>query len=102
MSQHSPLSEVNWFQDKYFKLIDQKDFNEDIQILCDEFGLETALRMVKMFGGQAVYFKSLDLTLKPLRNKIIRERFKGGADYKALAKEFGLTVSYVRKIIDEN
>ena len=101
MSEHSPLSEISWFEDKYSNLIDQKDFTEDIQLLCDEFGMETTLRMIQMFGGQAVYFKSLELALKPVRDKIIREQFKGGADYKDLAKEFGLTVSYVRKIVEE-
>ena len=100
MSEHSPLSEISWFQDKYSSLIDQEDFSEDVQMLCSEFGLETALRMIKMFGGQAVYFKSLDAVVKPLRDKIIRERFNGGSDYKDLAKEFGLTVNYVRQIID--
>ena len=102
MSEHSPLSEIAWFQEKYSKLINMEDFSEDIQVLCAEFGLETALRMIKMFGGQAVYFKSLDLALKPVRDKIIREQFNDGAGYKDLAKEFGLSVSYVRRIIDEN
>ena len=100
MSEHSPLSEISWFQDKYSSLIDQEDFSEDVQMLCSEFGLETALRMIKLFGGQAVYFKSLKEVVRPVRDKIIRERFNGGSDYKDLAKEFGLTVNYVRQIID--
>ena len=102
MSEHSPLSEISWFQDKYSSLIDQEDFSEDVQMLCSEFGLETALRMIKLFGGQAVYFKSLKEVVRPVRDKIIRERFNGGSDYKDLAKEFGLTVNYVRQIIDES
>ncbi len=100
MSEHSPLSEISWFQDKYSSLIDQKDFTEDVQLLCSEFGMATALRMIKLFGGQAVYFKSLKEVVRPVRDKIIRERFNGGSDYKDLAKEFGLTVNYVRQIID--
>ena len=101
MSEHSPLSEISWFQDKYSSLIDQEDFSEDVQMLCSEFGLETALRMIKLFGGQAVYFKSLEAVVRPVRDKIIRERFDGGSDYRDLAKEFGLTVNYVRKIVEE-
>ena len=101
MSEHSPLSEIAWFQEKYSNLVDQEDFTEDLKLLCSEFGLETVLRMTKLFGGQAVYFKSLDSVVKPLRDKIIREQFNGGADYRELAKEFGLTVSYVRKIVEE-
>ena len=100
MSDHRPLSDIAWFQDKYSSLIDQKDFTEDVQLLCSEFGMATALRMIKLFGGQAVYFKSLKEVVRPVRDKIIRERFNGGSDYKDLAKEFGLTVNYVRQIID--
>ncbi len=100
-SEQNPLSEIAWFDQKYAHLIDQKNFTEDVQMLCSEFGLETALRMIKLFGGQAVYFKSLEAVVRPVRDKIIRERFNGGSDYKDLAKEFGLTVNYVRQIIDQ-
>ena len=102
MSEHSPLSEISWFQDKYSSLIDQKDFTEDVQLLCSEFGMATALRMIKLFGGQAVYFKSLEAVVRPVRDKIIRKQFDAGANYKDLAQEFGLTVNYVRQIIDES
>jgi Mor family transcriptional regulator len=102
MIDHRPLSDIAWFQDKYSNLIDQEDFTEDLKLLCSEFGLETALRMVKLFGGQAVYFKSLEAVVRPVRDKIIRKQFDAGANYKDLAKEFGLTVNYVRKIVDES
>lgn len=98
---NSPLSEIEWFQDKYSSLIDQKDFTEDVQLLCSEFGLENALRMIKLFGGQAVYFKSLAAVVRPVRDKIIRERFNSGSDYRDLAREFKLTVSHVRTIVDQ-
>jgi Mor family transcriptional regulator len=101
MSEHSPLSEFSWFQDKYSSLIDQKNFTEDLQMLCSEFGLETALRMIKLFAGQTVYFGTLDRVVRPVRDKIIRERFDAGSDYRDLAIEFKLTVSHIRKIVAE-
>jgi Mor family transcriptional regulator len=100
-SEQNPLSEIPWFQDKYSNLIDQKEFTEDVQSLCKEFGLATTLRMLKLFGGQALYFKSLEAVVRPVRDKIIRQRFNGGSDYRDLAREFKLTVSHVRKIVDE-
>lgn len=62
-------------------------------------GIDGYKNLVKHFGGTSVYIQKCDKTVKNLRDEKIKSKFNGG-NYKALAREFNLSESAVRKILN--
>jgi len=67
--------------------------------MAAKIGVENTVVVAEEFGGMTWYFPKLDRTLRVLRNKKLRQEFNGG-NYRDLAREYNLTESQIRIIVD--
>lgn len=75
--------------------------NEEQKYIAELIGIASYVKLVKEFGGTSIYILKEDSLIKELRDKKIREEFKGG-NYSALAKKYNLTEMTIRNIINDN
>ena len=60
--------------------------------------MDSFRELVKIAGGSNLYIPNENSLTKPIRNKIIKDSFKG--DYKALSKQFGISEVQIRNIVN--
>jgi Mor family transcriptional regulator len=84
-------------------MIDQYDIQ--IEDLPDAFreiaqivGIDAALALVKICGGEEIYVPKAERIARSARDRAIRAKFNG-ANQRELARQYKLTVSYVRTIL---
>ena len=78
--------------EKKIRLQDLYGVQRDI---AEAIGIDSYIKLTKIFGGDTVYIQKYSEVIKIQRNAEIREKFDGyNAD--SLAKEYGLTERYVR------
>lgn len=68
--------------------------------LMDLIGFEHTMGLLKRWGGAAIYLPTVTHAFRDIRDQKIREGFDG-ANYLELARRYNLTVSHVRKILNE-
>lgn len=61
-------------------------------------GIEPFKKLVELLGGSSLYIPKEASLTRPIRNRIIRERFNG--DYKVLARKYNITEVQIRNIVD--
>ena len=76
-----------------------EDLPDNMQEIAKLIGMEPTLKLIKMVGGEAVYFPTLTNATRRVRNRAIRSEFNG-CNYKDLAKKYNLTNVGVRGIIN--
>jgi len=64
-------------------------------------GIENTLRLAKHLGGLIFYFPELDSMLRKIRDDRIRREFTG-FNHKDLARRYGLSEIWIRKIVQAN
>lgn len=62
-------------------------------------GIDGYRKLVENFGGTSVYIQKSDKIAKNSRDEQIKMKFNGG-NHKALAREFNLSESSIRKILN--
>lgn len=83
---------------EWIKDIALADLPEIYQEVARVVGVEGAIRLSELFGGQVVYFLKIDSLLRKKRNATIRREFNG-SNHKELAKKFGLSEQQIRNIV---
>jgi Mor family transcriptional regulator len=73
-----------------------EETNETLEQLEYLIGKENAEKVVKFFEGMNIYFPK-SIGLNNLHNKIFAE-LQGGADYREVARKYGYSKSYIRRI----
>ncbi|MDO4765180.1 MAG: Mor transcription activator family protein [Eubacteriales bacterium] len=82
---------------KELKLQDIAD--EQQKSIAELIGMENYIKLVENYGGSSIYIYKPDSFIRILRDKQIKEEFRG--DYKVLAQKYNLTEVAIRKIVDE-
>ena len=67
--------------------------------LAELIGIENYKKLVEVYGGSSIYVYKRDSFLRTLRDKKIKEEFKG--NYKELAQKYNLTEMAIRNIVGE-
>lgn len=80
--------------------IQADDLDADQRELAELIGIDVYRELVRVYGGTSVYIPKPESIEKAVRDKIINEEFDG-ANYKELAKKYGLTEAWVRIITQE-
>lgn len=62
-------------------------------------GVENALKLSEQLGGLPFYFPKIGSLIVKKRDQYIRKEFNG-ANYKELARKYGLTEVWVRRILN--
>lgn len=87
-------------QDLIFEHLDVKDLNSDELIIFEENGIHQLKSLSLKSAGLSWVIKqpkSYKRTLKKVINLLLEE----GKDYKRIAREIGITVQSVRKLLKE-
>ncbi|WP_373600478.1 Mor transcription activator family protein [Paraclostridium bifermentans] len=66
--------------------------------IAQYIGIDSFKKLVELLGGSSLYIPKESSLTRPIRNRIIREKFNG--DYKSLAREYDITQTQVRNIVD--
>jgi len=76
------------------------DLPDEFRAVAEVIGLEAALKLVSAYGGESLYIVKPETAAREARNRAIREAFDG-ANYREIARCHGLTVTMVRRIVEE-
>ena len=74
--------------------------SEQQREIAEIIGIEAYSKLVEHYGGSSIYINKSDTITRPERNDEIRHKFNG-SNYHELAKEYGLSETGIRKIINK-
>lgn len=69
-------------------------YREMVEII----GFEATIKLADKYQGSPFYFHKLDSAVQEVRNKRIKAEFKGH-NHKELARKYGLSEVWIRKIL---
>lgn len=62
-------------------------------------GIESTVRLAQGFRGCVLYIRSVDHTLRRIRDTRIREEYDGGTTAVGLARKYGLSLTQINRIL---
>lgn len=74
------------------------DFNEIYDDIIEEIGIDNFIKLCKLRGGMSLYIPKYPCITRLARNREIVKRFNG-VNINSLARQYRLSVSYVRRIL---
>lgn len=74
------------------------DVNENYDDIIEEIGIDNFIKLCKLRGGMSVYIPKHSCITRLARNRDIVKKFNG-ANFENIAREYRLSVSYVRRIL---
>lgn len=81
--------------------INVSKLSKDFKTLCDIVGIDKGLEVARSFGGSMVYIPKINRLVLDIKYRAIKKEFTGN-NHKELAAKYGYTVTWIRKILDEN
>ena len=75
------------------------DIPDSIKDIVDVIGMDAFKELVKLAGGSNLYIPNESNLVKPIRNRMIRDEFKGS--YKDISVKYGISEVQVRNIINK-
>ena len=75
------------------------DIPDSIKDIVDVIGMDAFKDLVKLAGGSNLYIPNESNLIKPIRNRKIKEEFKGS--YKDISVKYGISEVQVRNIINK-
>ena len=75
------------------------DVPDSVKDVVDVIGIDAFKNLVKLAGGSLLYIPNESNLVKPIRNRMIKEEFKGS--YKDISAKFGISEVQVRNIINK-
>ena len=82
-------------------LLDNITFNDldaEQRALAECIGIDAYRNLLENYAGSCVYVRKPGTVTNSIRNADIRKQFNG-CNYRELAKEFGLSVASIRRIV---
>ena len=81
------------------EFLTENDVPDSIKDVVDVIGIDAFKDLVKIAGGSLLYIPNESNLVKPIRNRMIKEEFKGS--YKDISAKFGISEVQVRNIINK-
>ena len=79
--------------------IRMEDLPPDLQELAEIIGFETTLKLIEDRSGEGLYIPKIEKIYRAARDRTIRKEFNG-SNFRELAHKFGLTVTWIRTIVN--
>lgn len=79
------------------EFLTENDIPDSVKDVVDVIGIDAFKGLVKLAGGSLLYIPNESNLVKPIRNRRIKEEFKGS--YKDISRKFGISEVQVRNII---
>lgn len=77
----------------------KNDLPDSVKDIVDVIGIDAFKDLVKLAGGSLVYIPNESNLVKPVRNRRIKEEFKGS--YKDISMRYGISEVQVRNILNK-
>ena len=75
------------------------DVPDSVKDVVDGIGMDAFKDVVKLVCGSLLYIPNESNLVKPIRNRMIRDEFKGS--YKDISMKYGISEIQVRNIINK-
>ncbi len=72
----------------------------ELRRIADVVGLEGAVRIAAVFGGNVIYVPALEELQRLARDESIRRQFRSGVIARTLAERFGLTERSIWRVLN--
>jgi len=79
--------------------IEFEDLPADFQELAETIGFEVTVKLIETRGGEGLYIPKPEKVLRAARDRAIRKEFTG-RNHRELAHKYGLTVTWIRSIVN--
>lgn len=67
--------------------------------IAEYIGIDAFKKLVELLGGSSLYIPKEASLTRPIRNRVIRDKFNG--DYRVLARKYDISEAQVRNILGE-
>ncbi|WP_270670852.1 Mor transcription activator family protein [Paraclostridium bifermentans] len=67
--------------------------------IAEYIGIDPFKKLVELLGGSSLYIPKEASLTRPIRNRVIRDKFNG--DYSVLARKYDISEAQVRNIVGE-
>ena len=81
------------------EFLTESDVPDSVKDVVDVIGIDAFKDLVKLAGGSLLYIPNESNLVKPIRNRKIREEFKGS--YRDISVKYGISEVQVRNIINK-
>ena len=81
------------------EFLTESDVPDSVKDVVDVIGMDAFKDLVKLAGGSLLYIPNESNLVKPIRNRKIREEFKGS--YRDISMKYGISEVQVRNIINK-
>ena len=81
------------------EFLTESDVPDSVKDVFDFIGIDAFKGLVKLAGGSLLYIPNESNLVKPIRNRKIREEFKGS--YRDISVKYGISEVQVRNIINK-
>ena len=81
------------------EFLTESDVPDSIKDVVDVIGIDAFKDLVKLAGGSLLYIPNESNLVKPIRNRKIRDEFKGS--YRDISMKYGISEVQVRNIINK-
>ena len=82
------------------KITNFEQLSGDQRELAETVGIDAYKKIVGQYGGSSIYINKTNTITRSGRNAEIQQKFNG-SNYRELAKDYGLSESGIRKIINK-
>lgn len=76
-----------------------EDISKTHKDIAEYIGIDAFKKLVELLGGSSLYIPKEASLTRPIRNRVIREKFNG--DYRVLARKYDISETQVRNIVGE-
>lgn len=81
------------------EFLTESDVPDSVKDVVEVIGMDAFKDLVKLAGGSLLYIPNESNLVKPIRNRRIREEFKGS--YRDISMKYGISEVQVRNIINK-
>ena len=81
------------------EFLTESDVPDSVKDVVDVIGIDAFKELVKLAGGSLLYIPNESNLVKHIRNKMIKEEFRG--NYRDISIKYGISEVQVRNIINK-
>ena len=81
------------------EFLTESDVPDSVKDVVDVIGIDAFKGLVKLAGGSLLYIPNESNLVKPIRNRMIKDEFKGS--YRDISMKYGISEVQVRNIINK-
>ena len=75
------------------------DVPDSVKDVVDVIGIDAFKDLVKLAGGSLLYIPNESNLVKPIRNRMIKDEFRG--NYRDISMKYGISEAQVRNIVNK-